>query len=81
MKVELKNVFMTITDSDGNVKMKKKIAAHCRWDATSLVTNRYIDRLARDRVKVYYDYIDGCDVYATFTVGKYTLCQQSFRCS
>jgi len=79
MKVELKKVFMTITDAAGNVKMKKKVAAHCKWDATPIIANNFINRLAKDRVKVYYDFNEGCDLYANFTVGKHTLLQQSFK--
>ena len=79
MKVELKKVFMTITDAAGNVKMKRKVAAHCRWDASPIITNNYIDRVAKDRVKVYYEFIEECDLYANFTVGKHTLLQQSFK--
>lgn len=74
---ELKSIVMTIHDSMGNVKLKKKIRACGGCNATPMVAMNFAS--PKNRLVVYYSIIEGCDFYATFTVGKHTLFQQSFK--
>lgn len=73
---KLRSIVMTIFNADGTIKLKKKAPAIGGCNATPFVSNY---TTPNTRLAVYYGVVDGCDFYATFTVGKHTVFEQSFK--